>query len=200
MKILAVSDVESRYYYEYYSPGKLDGFDLILACGDLSRSYLEFLATLSHCPVLYIHGNHDDVLDKNPPGGCICVEDQIYVYKGIRILGLGGSYRYRKGNHMFTEHQMCGRIRRLWPKLWRYKGFDILMTHAPARHINDFDSLSHRGFECFEKLLDKYTPRFFVHGHIHKNYGVNIPEKTVYGDTMIINACDSCVFEYEDSN
>lgn len=197
MKILAVSDIESRYYYEYYSPGKLDGFDLILACGDLSRNYLEFLATLSHCPVLYIHGNHDDSLDKDPPGGCICVEDRIYVYKGIRILGLGGSYRYRKGNHMFTEQQMCRRIRRLQLNLWRYKGFDILMTHAPARHINDFDSLSHRGFECFGKLMDKYTPRFFVHGHIHKNYGVNIPQKTVHGNTIIINAFDSCEFEYK---
>lgn len=42
MKILAVSDIESRYYYEYYSPGKLDGFDLILACGDLSRIIWNF--------------------------------------------------------------------------------------------------------------------------------------------------------------
>ncbi len=197
MKILAVSDVESRYYYEYYSPGKLDGFDLILACGDLSRDYLEFLATLSRCPVLYVLGNHDDALDKDPPGGCICVEDRIYVYNGIRILGLGGSYRYRKGNHMFTERQMRSRIRRLRLALWRRKGFDILMTHAPARHLNDFDSLSHRGFECFGTLLDRYAPRFFVHGHIHKNYGVNIPQKTAYGDTTIINAFDSCEFEYD---
>ncbi len=197
MKILAVSDVESRYYYEYYSPGKLDGFDLILACGDLSRDYLEFLATLSRCPVLYVLGNHDDALDKDPPGGCICVEDRIYVYNGIRILGLGGSYRYRKGNHMFTERQMRSRIRRLRLALWRRKGFDILMTHAPARHLNDFDSLSHRGFECFGTLLDRYAPRFFVHGHIHKNYGVNIPQKTAYGDTTIINAFDSCEFESE---
>lgn len=98
---------------------------------------------------------------------------------------------------MFTEQQMCRRIRRLQLNLWRYKGFDILMTHAPARHINDFDSLSHRGFECFGKLLDKYTPRFFVHGHIHKNYGVNIPQKTVHGNTIIINAFDSCEFEYK---
>ena len=35
MRILAVSDVESKYYYEFYSSGKLKGFDLILACGDL---------------------------------------------------------------------------------------------------------------------------------------------------------------------
>lgn len=196
MKILAVSDIESKYFYDYYTPGKLKEFDLILACGDLRRDYLEFLVTLARCPLLYIHGNHDDSFDKNPPDGCICVEDRIYIYKGIRILGLGGSYRYRNGKHMYTERQMRARIRRLWFSLWRRRGFDILMTHAPARNINDFDSLSHRGFDCFVTMLDKYQPRFFVHGHIHKNYGVNIPQKTKRGATTIINAFDSCVFEY----
>lgn len=196
MRILAISDEESEYYYEYYTPGKLDEFDLIIACGDLKREYLEFLITLGHCPLLYVHGNHDDALDKDPPGGCICIEDRIYVYRGVRILGLGGSYRYRNGKHMFTEGQMARRIRRLWYQLWKHKGFDILVTHAPARHINDIDSLSHRGFECFVRLMDKYRPRYFIHGHIHRNYGVDIPQKTQRGETMIINAFDHCGFDY----
>lgn len=197
MKILAVSDVVSKYYYDYYTPGKLDGIDLILSCGDLNANYLEFLSTLAHCPVLYVHGNHDGAYDREPPGGCICVEDQIYVYQGIRILGLGGSYRYRDGAHMFTEEQMRRRIRRLWFQLRKYGGFDILLTHAPARHINDFDSLSHRGFDCFVGLLDQYQPRYFVHGHIHKNYGIRIPQRTEHNGTTIINAYDYCGFEYE---
>ena len=54
MKILAVADEESKYYYDFYRPGCLDEFDLILACGDLKAKYLEFLATMSHCPVLYV--------------------------------------------------------------------------------------------------------------------------------------------------
>ncbi len=197
MRILAVSDLESPYYYEYYTPGKLDEFDLIIACGDLRREYLEFLITLAHCPLLYIHGNHDDALDKNPPGGCICIEDRIYVYKGVRILGLGGSYRYRNGKHMFTEGQMARRVCKLWYQLWKHKGFDILVTHAPARHLGDMDSLSHRGFECFVKLLDKYRPRYFLHGHVHLNYGADIPQKTQREDTTIINACGHYSFDYE---
>lgn len=196
MKILAVSDVISKYYYDYYQPGRLDGFDLILSCGDLSRPYLEFLATLAHCPVLYVHGNHDDSFDQRPPEGCFCVEDQIYVHEGVRILGLGGSFRYRPGSHMFTEQQMRRRIAFLKLKLWRHKGFDILLTHAPARHINDLETVPHRGFECFVTLLDKYEPRYFVHGHVHRNYGLNIPQKTVRGETTIINACEYCVFEF----
>ena len=197
MRVLAVSDVDAKYYFDYYSPGKLDGFDLILACGDLHREYLEFLVTMSNRPVLYVHGNHDESYDQRPPEGCVCVDDRIYVWKGIRILGLGGSHRYRDGKYMFTERQMRRRIRRLRFQLWRHKGFDILLTHAPARHINDFDSISHRGFECFVELLDKYKPKYFVHGHIHKNYGVHIPQKTVRGDTVIINAYDHCAFDYE---
>ena len=99
---------------------------------------------------------------------------------------------------MFTEKQMQKRVRRLRFKIMRKKGFDILLTHSPARHINDFDSLSHRGFECFKDLIEKYHPKYFVHGHIHKNYGINIPQRTEYGDTVIINACDYCIFDYDE--
>jgi len=197
MRILAVSDAESPYYYDHYTPGKLDEFDLIIACGDLKRNYLEFLITMAHCPVLYVHGNHDDALDKDPPGGCVCIEDRIYVHNGVRILGLGGSYRYRGGSHMFTERQMARRVRQLWFQLWKHKGFDILVTHAPARHLGDLDSIAHRGFDCFVKLVDKYHPRYFIHGHVHLNYGPDIPRRTQRDRTTIINAYDHYGFDYE---
>lgn len=196
MRILAVSDVEAKYLYDYYTPGKLDGFDMILSCGDLRREYLEFLVTLANCPLVYVHGNHDERFEEAPPEGCICADDRIVEVKGVRILGLGGSYRYRSGSCMYTEKQMRRRIRRLCLKLRKHKGFDILLTHAPARHINDFDSLSHRGFECFGELLERYRPKYFVHGHIHMSYGVNIPQITAHGDTTIINAYEYCVFAY----
>ena len=194
MKILAVSDAESKYYYEFYTPGKLREYDLILACGDLRVSYLEFLVTMARCPLLYVHGNHDDRFQREPEG-CICIDDKIYEYQGVRILGLGGSYRYRKGQYMYTERQMRRRVRRLWLPLLRHKGFDILVTHAPARHLHDLDSLPHRGFACFVQLLNRYRPRYFVHGHIHLNYGGEIPRQSTYGDTTIINACGYCSFE-----
>lgn len=196
MKILAVADEEAKYLYDYYSPGKLDGYDLILACGDLSKYYLEFLVTLAHCPVLYVHGNHDEGFANDPPGGCVCIDDQIYVYKGVRILGLGGSFNYRDGTYMFSELEMRHRIWRLFFHLKRHRGFDILMTHAPARHINDTDHPSHRGFQCFVDLIEKYKPKYFVHGHMHMNYGMNIPRKTQHGETTIINAYEYTSFEY----
>ena len=195
MKILAVADVESKYFYDYYTPGRLREYDLILSCGDLSPAYLEFLVTMARCPLLYVHGNHDERYDLRPPEGCICIDDCLYTYKGVRIVGLGGSYRYGSGTYMFTEKMMVRRIRRLWFSLWRHRGFDILVTHAPAQGVNDLDSLPHRGFACFNRLIDRYHPRFFVHGHIHRSYGVNIPQKSSLGETTVINAFDHCVFE-----
>ena len=194
MKILAIADVESKSFYEYYTPGKLKEYDLILACGDLRVPYLEFLVTMARCPLLYVHGNHDERFPREPEG-CTCIDDCLYEYQGLRILGLGGSYRYRNGTYMYTEQQMRKRIRRLRFRLWRKKGFDILVTHAPARGINDFDTLSHRGFACFTELLDRYQPRLFVHGHIHRNYGADIPRFTQRGETQIVNACEYAVVE-----
>ena len=196
MRILTVADEEAKYLYDFYQSGRLDEYDLIISCGDLHRHYLEFLVTMAHCPVLYVHGNHDEDFDRYPPGGCECIEDQIFVYKGVRILGLGGSFKYRDGTHMFTEGQMRRRIRRLWFQLWRHKGFDILVTHAPAYGVNDLDDLPHRGFECFLKLLKKFKPKYFIHGHVHRNYGIKIPRVCKREDTTIINAFEYYAFDY----
>ena len=45
MKILIVSDEECPALWDYYVPGKLKEYDLILSCGDLPASYLSFLTT-----------------------------------------------------------------------------------------------------------------------------------------------------------
>ena len=197
MRILAISDVESRYFYDFYTPGKLAEYDLILACGDLRREYLEFLVTMANRPLLYVRGNHDDGLKDHPPEGCICVDDKLYVHEGVRILGLGGSFRYRPGENMYTEGQMRRRIARLQPAIWLHGGFDILLTHAPARGLGDLDTRVHRGFECFVELLDRYQPQYFIHGHVHRNYGVHIPQKTMRGETAVINACEYYPFDYQ---
>ena len=43
MKILVVADEESKSLWDFYTPRKLKGIDLIISCGDLSPAYLEFL-------------------------------------------------------------------------------------------------------------------------------------------------------------
>ena len=195
MKILVIADVKSPYYFDCYTPGKLKDFDLILSCGDLSKEYLEFLVTMARCPLYYVPGNHDETFDLHPPEGCESIDGRLVEYRGVRILGLGGSYQYRPGKQQYTERQMASRIRRLRWMIRRHKGFDILLTHAPARGINDLDTPAHRGFECFNALIDRWQPRWFLHGHVHLNYGMNLPRKARRGQTQIVNAYEYQVIE-----
>lgn len=200
MRILAIADEESKYLWDFFEKEKLEGIDLILSSGDLNPRYLSFLATFTSAPVLYVHGNHDDKYERVPPEGCICIEDQIYEHEGVRILGLGGSMRYRPGVNQYTEKEMVKRVKKLRFKLFRKKGFDILLTHSPAYQLNDGRDLPHQGFQVFNTLMDKYKPRFFIHGHVHMAYGRQHKRYDQYGDTHVINAFERCVFDFDDEN
>ena len=200
MRILAIADEESKYLWDHFEKSKLEGIDLIISCGDLDPRYLSFLATFSPVPVLYVHGNHDRKYDTIEPEGCICIEDQIYEYKGIRILGLGGCMSYTGGKHQYTEKEMEKRVKKLRWQLRRKKGFDILVGHAPAKGINDGEDLPHQGFQIFLTLMEKYRPKCFVHGHMHKHYGREHRCEDRYCDTRVINAFERYVFEYDIEN
>lgn len=200
MRILAVADEESKYFWDFYEKSKLEGIDLIISCGDLNPNYLSFLVTMTTVPVLYVHGNHDGKYDTNPPEGCICIEDQIYVHEGIRILGLGGSMRYSSGKHQYTEREMRRRAAKLRVPLFFKGGVDILVTHAPAYQLNDGRDLPHQGFQVFRTMLDKYRPKYFLHGHVHMSYGRQHKRYDKYLDTHVINAYERCVFDFEDEN
>ena len=201
MKILVLADQRSKSLYEYYEPEKLEGVELIISCGDLDPGYLSFFATVCHAPLIYVRGNHEEVYEDQPPEGCICIEDDIYVHKGIRIMGLGGSMQYiPRASNQYTEKAMKKRIRKMRWKLWRHKGFDILVAHAPAYQLNDMEDLPHRGFESFRDLMEKYKPKFFIHGHVHANYGGAFKRRDQYGDTMVVNAYEYHMIEYPDQS
>ena len=187
MKLLLISDQESSALWDHYQTERLEGIDLILSCGDLDPSYLSFLVTMGQAPLLYVHGNHDGVYAVRPPEGCICIEDRLVTVNGLRILGLGGSPRYSSDPHQYTEQQMARRIRRLWWQLFRAGGVDIVLTHAPVQGYGDGQDPAHRGFHCFLSLLDRYKPKYLIHGHVHLNYG-NYARTLQRGETTLINA------------
>ena len=199
MRILTVSDEECPALWDHYAPGKLEGYDLILSAGDLKADYLSFLVTMAHAPLLYVHGNHDEGYSRRPPEGCDCIDDQLVVYRGLRILGLGGCLQYRPdAPWQFTERQMAKRIRKLRLALVRAGGVDIIVTHAPPRGLGDEEDLPHRGFVCFQKLLDRYHPLCLVHGHVHLR-GWPLPDRELlYGSTRIVNASERYVLDLPD--
>lgn len=188
MKILIIADEEDPYLWSRTRENH-PKVDLILSCGDLESTYLQYLVTIYNCPLLYVHGNHDAHYAERPPEGCICIEDMVYDFQGLRILGLGGSFRYRQGEHMYTEQEMQKKYLRAWRFVRKHRGFDILLTHAPAYGMGDLDNLSHRGFQLFEKLIRKYHPRYHVHGHVHRSYDSHFIRVRGYdGGTTAINA------------
>lgn len=188
MKIMAIADVESKVLWDHYNSNRLDDTDLIVSCGDLDPNYLSFLVTCTNVPLLYVHGNHDDCYDETPPEGCICIDDRLYVHNGIRFLGLGGSFPYKNGKYMYTESQMKRRIRRLQYQIRKHKGFDVLVTHAPAHGIGDGEDLVHQGYKTFLSLLEKYRPQYMLHGHVHMQYDYKLKRENPYQETNIVNA------------
>lgn len=198
MKILTISDEECPALWDHYVPGRLKDYDLIISCGDLKASYLSFLVTMARCPLLYVHGNHDGGYSTRPPEGCDCIDDQFVIYNGVRILGLGGCRKYHPGPHQYTEAQMRRRIFRLKFLLWRYKGVDIVVTHAPPEGLGDDDDPAHKGFAALRALLDKYHPQYLLHGHVHLRYGISPIRVREYEGTTLVNATERYTFEIPD--
>ncbi|MCI5613008.1 MAG: metallophosphoesterase family protein [Agathobacter sp.] len=195
MRILCLADEESNVIWDTYTKDDFKDIDLIISCGDLKASYLSYIETISSIPILYVHGNHDDRYATEPPEGCFCIEDQIYVYQGVRFLGLGGSQRYKPGINQYTEREMRARVNRMALKLLYHKGFDVLVTHAPALGLNDGTDACHRGFEIFTRLIDKYHPKYFIHGHVHLTYSRQFAREDSLGDTKVINAFEKYIIE-----
>jgi Icc-related predicted phosphoesterase len=212
VKILALSDevVESLYRPEVKD--RFGDVDVILACGDLPYFYLEFMLTMLGKPLYYVHGNHDKprqylsdgrIIDRAE--GCEPIEDrvaQVSAAKGqLLVAGLGGSIRYNPGPHQYTQAEMAARALRLTPALLanrvrhgRY--LDVLITHAPPRHIHETGDRAHVGFEAFCRLMDQFHPRFLLHGHAHV-YRNDAVTATRYKETQVLNVYPYRVIEFE---
>ena len=210
MKILCVSDTTSSLAFSSQVRDIFRDTDLVLSCGDLPVESHDYLSTMLRTDVYYVYGNHNletfqqemdrdgQQIGKLEPeysrkfyGFLLdgkCIRDK---KTGLLIAGLGGSMRYNEGMSQYTEAQMRRRIRRLIPTLlWNKRRYgrylDILITHAPPLGIGDDVDLCHKGFECFLRFMDRYKPRYLVHGHVHLD-DRNAHRETQYKDTKVIN-------------
>lgn len=195
MRILCISDEESKFLWDYFDKSFFRDIDLILAAGDLKSSYLTFLATMVKAPIVYVPGNHDKAYLTTPPEGCILADDRLVKVLGLRIVGLGGSFDYNHGPYQYTQAQMKKRAHALSSSIRHNKGFDILLTHAPCFGIGDDTDRAHCGFEAFNEMIEKYQPRLMVHGHVHMNYGHQKPRENMLGNTRIVNAFEKYIIE-----
>lgn len=199
MKILIIADEESRSLWDHYSPEKLEGIELMISCGDLKAEYLEFLVTMCPVPLLYVPGNHDSRYIRHMPEGCENIDGKIFTYKGVRVLGMGGSMKYGNKSFMYTEKEMRRNIRRAKHSIVKNSGFDILVTHSPARGYGDMDDLPHRGFECFNDLMERCRPKYMFHGHVHATYGTRFKRVLQHpSGARIINGYEKYIIDIDE--
>ena len=197
MKILTVSDIITPQLLDRKQlPGEVRDVELIIACGDLPPEYLSQLRAIHNVPLYYVLGNHDLRFDASPPVGCRYSHRQLVLHDSLRIVGFSGSRWYNGNINQYTDKEMARFIRRMWFTLWR-KGVDLVITHAPPRHLGDAEDPCHRGFRAFHPLMDKYGPRFLVHGHIHREFNNPTERVTMFGSTRIINSYGYHTFEIE---
>ena len=162
-------------------------YDVVFALGDIT--YNDYDILLSYIPywkVYAVPGNHDlpDLLQKLPV--CNLHSECIEIKDGIRIAGIGGSHRYKRGNWpMMTQEeslQLCmDMIENLPPA-------DILIAHDTAFTKAELD-IGHTGLVGTTCYINLVNPSYILHGHNHENrthrYKNGTIEHSVYGMQFI---------------
>lgn len=190
MKILAVSDkIEQRFLQSGHSAFLGEEIELILACGDLQPTYLEFLVNILNVPLFYVLGNHDVELHGKHINGCTCLDETTLYYKDRIFGGLSGSIKYSDGPLMYTEMQMHRKVARMFPRLifnrLRHgKYIDILLTHSPVYGLLDEPTRAHQGFKTLRMFDKQFHPQYHLHGH---SMVTGDSYKATYRNTTIVN-------------
>ena len=195
-RILAIADTEdSGLIARLEGRGTpLGRIDCVISCGDLSISYLDFVATMANAPLFYVRGNHDGVYVRNPPGGTD-LHGTVEEVCGLKIAGLEGSLAYREGIVGFTQRQMWVQALKLEAKIVMRGGVDILVAHTPPRRYGDLDDAAHAGFDAFNWLLERRKPAYLLHGHVHPEYARVERERVHPSKTLLVNCCGYQVLE-----
>lgn len=208
IKALAVSDQVVDRIYTLAVNGHFRDVDLILGCGDLPYTYLEYLLSILNVPLYYVPGNHDPLYNDQraltyAEGGSN-LDVKTDSVKGLLLAGLGGSIRYRPdGVNQYTQSEAFFRACRLLlrllvsPNRYRRK-LDILITHSPPFGVHDEDTQAHQGIKALNFVIRVARPRYHFHGHTHF-YRNNLEDPvTQVGQTTVMNIFPYKVIEIDE--
>lgn len=204
MKILCVSDTEMPQLHNAVNLRRqYSDIDMIISCGDLPPGYLDFIGSITGVPLFYVRGNHDEIYDREPPGG-IDLHGQLVEFGGLTMAGLEGCIRYNRGDIQYTQREMHWSVlglapRVFWQRKVRQRGIDLFVTHSPARDIHDGQDVAHRGFHSFLNFMKWFRPRYMLHGHVH-TWDRRKTVRTQYESTCVLNINPFTVLELEPIN
>lgn len=141
---------------------KQNDYDYCILLGDHSSSDIEEILNIiplnKICGVL---GNHDS-WEKYNNYGINNINGKIINIKGIRIAGIGGSFKYKNINeYALYTHEESVQIANNIAKA------DILVTHDKA-FIEDNHNSSHDGLKGITEYIYKNHIAIHIHGHLHE--------------------------------
>ncbi len=207
MKILAVSDQEVERLYTLAANGHFQGIQIILGCGDLPYSYLEYLLSVLNAPLFYIPGNHDPKYDSTHSltyaEGASNLDLKIARFDNMLLAGLGGSIRYRPdGVNQYSQAEAYSRAFRLLSRILLQRlvyrqGLDILISHSPPFGIHDENTGAHQGLKALNFLIRWARPRYHLHGHTHFFRRNLANAVTQVGQTTVMNIFPYKVIEIQ---
>ncbi|MBO5062249.1 MAG: metallophosphatase domain-containing protein [Prevotella sp.] len=141
--------------------------------------FLNWFCDLPYRHKIFICGNHDDCLYGANING---LDDNVHYLcnSGIEIEGLKFY-----GVPMFMGDCVTDRQNLNYDKI--PIDTDVLITHAPAYGILDFDDSINYGSEVLLQAVTNVNPRIHLFGHIHKQHGITTIETTTYSNGAIMN-------------
>jgi Icc-related predicted phosphoesterase len=196
--ILAVSDEVDPLVYSDHVRDRFRHVDLVLSCGDLPYSYLDYIVSMLDVPLYGVRGNHDcgqgfaGAAGESFAWNGANLHGRVVRSQGLLLAGLEGSRCYNYGPCQYSEAGMLLQVARLAPRLLANKArygryLDVLVTHAPPRFIHDQEDPCHRGFATFRWFMRAFRPRYLLHGHVHL-YDQRQIATTQFHDTVVLNA------------
>jgi len=203
IRILAASDEPDAALDYQGNREALGRIDLVVGCGDLSPDHVAFLGDAFRAPLVYVRGNHDHGgawrTARNVPVESTGIDRE--TLPGVSLLALGwpGSQDVearRQGVAIRREadawRQVIGALKlalvRRSDRPW------LVYSHVPPEGVGDTpDDRFHTGFAAYRAILDRLTPRLWLHGHTTRAaQRTPIVER---GPTTVVNVAGSVLLE-----
>lgn len=154
-------------------------YDLCVILGDIYGYELEkILQIVPKERIVALRGNHDsfDVYEKF---GIRNINGKAFTYKGIKFVGIEGSFKYKKAEFpSYTHYESLYLASKMPQKA------DALLSHDCMFTESKYD-MAHSGLAGITYYVYENAVQWHIHGHIHKSYQNSYingtREKSVYG-------------------
>ena len=183
MRMLHISDTHGKHHLLKNLPKA----DVIVHSGDVSFSdtenevleFMNWFCDLDYPHKIFVAGNHDDCLYgeqiEDLPDNC-----HYLCHSGVEIEGVKFW-----GTPLFMADTKNGRIEQLMTQI--PTNTSVLISHSPPYGILDLDNNTNRGSTDLLQAVLKIKPTYHLFGHIHRAYGIEKSNDTVFINASLVN-------------